>query len=152
MGKAESIKIDIAYPIQFNADGKIIDLETNKEIPPHELYQRFGNVGYTHYIADRLLRKYPNVLEPLTRPFYDDDVRRFTKNLMEAMKAPAQLVAMIARDSTIFGVIRVNVIDHILDSGLTKVGFTLTIETFKAQRIEETFYHCDPALLKKKGK
>lgn len=148
MSKAESIKINIAYPIQFNSDGKIIDLETNKEIPPHELYQRFGEVGHTHYIADRLLRKHPDVLEPLTRSFHDDNVRRFTKNLMEAMRSPAQLVAMIARDSTIFGVIRVNTIDHIIDTGLTKVGFMLTIETFKAQRIEETFYHCDPALLK----
>lgn len=152
MGKAENIVIDIAYPIQFNSDGKIIDLEANKEIPPHELYQRFGKVGYTHYIADGLLRRYPDVLEPLTRTFHDDDVRRFTKNLMEAMKSPAQLVAMIARDSSIFGVIRVNVIDHILDSEVIEVGFTLTIETFKAQRIEETFYHCDPVLLKKKGK
>lgn len=152
MSKTENIVIDIAYPIQFNSDGKIIDLETNKEIPPHELYQRFGKVGYTHYIADKLLRKYPNALEPLTQSFHDDNVRRFTKNLMEAMRAPAQLVAMVARDSSIFGVIRVNVIDHIIDSGLTKVGFTLTIETFKAQRIEETFYHCDPVLLKKKGK
>ncbi len=148
MGKAESIKINIAYPIQFNEDGKIVDLETNEEIPPHELYQRFGKVGYTHYIADRLLRKHPDVLEPLTRSFHDDDVRRFTKNLMEAMKSPAQLVAMIGRDSIIFGVIRVNVIDRILDSRVTEVGLTLTIETFKSQRIEETFFHCDPALLK----
>lgn len=148
MSKTESIKIDITYPIKFNEDGKIIDLETNKEIQPHELYQRFGNTGYVYYVADRLLRKYPNVLDPVQRSFHVDTVRRFAKNIEMAIKTSNRLVALFSHDQTIFGVIRVDTITHIVDSGAMLVGFTITLETFKGERIEETFYHCDPALLK----
>ena len=149
MGKAECIKINIVYPIRFNEDGKIIDLEADKEIQPHELYHRFGDMGFSYHVADRLLRKYPNELSPVERSFYDDTVRRFAENIMEAMKSPGRLVAAHAHDTNVFGVIRVETIDRVVGHGVMKVGFKLTLETFKAERIEETLYHCDPALLKK---
>lgn len=149
MSKTESIKINIIYPIRFNEDGKIIDLEVDKEIQPHELYHRFGDTGFSYHIADRLLRKYPNELSPVEWSFHNDMVRRFTENIMEAMKSPGRLVAARAHNSNVFGVIRIETIDHIIGHGVMMVGFKLTLETFKAERIEETFYHCDPALLKK---